>query len=125
MNLKAQLTALKTRRCALTLDERAELSCRLAIQFEKVGEYEEACEALAEFWPERHGLPILDGLDDHTKGLVLLRVGALGGWLGSADQTEGSQETAKDLITRSIETFEKIGESLRATEARTSRAHCC
>src|SRR5712692_5116711 len=108
MNLEAQLTALKNQSADLTLAERAELSCRLAKQLEKTGEYEAACEALGEFWPERDRPPKIGGLDDPMRAEVLLRVGALAGWLGSADQTEGSQETAKDLITRSVEIFEEL-----------------
>src|SRR5258708_40187628 len=102
MNLKAQLTALKTRSSELTLAERAELSCRLAKEFEKAGDYEAASEAIAEFWPDRSARPELDDLDEPTKAEMLLRIGALAGWLGRTRQTEGSQETAKDLITNAI-----------------------
>jgi two-component system chemotaxis response regulator CheY len=100
------------------------LSCRLAKQLEKAGEYEEAGEALNEFWPQRESSPKLDDLDEQTKAEVLLRVGALSGWLGSADQTERSQETAKNLITQSIEIFEKLGQPARAAEARGDLALC-
>ena len=79
---------------------------------------------LAEFWPERHEPPKLEGLDQVTAAEVLLRVGALAGWLGSADQTEGSQETAKNLITQSIEIFEELGQSARVAEARGDLALC-
>src|SRR5258707_1933318 len=109
MNLQSQLSALRGRTQGLTLAERAKLCCELAKQFEKAGEYEAACEALNEFWPERHGSPKLDDLDGATKAEVLLRVGALAGWQRGADQTEGSQETAKNLITKSIEIFKKLG----------------
>src|SRR6266851_9777780 len=102
MNVQSQLTALKNRSRDLTLAERAELSCRLAKQLEKAGEYEAACEALSEFWPGRHEPPNVKGLDQETAAKVLLRVGALAGWLGSADQIEGSQERAKNLITQSV-----------------------
>jgi two-component system chemotaxis response regulator CheY len=124
MNLKSQLTAFKNQSGDLTLAERAELSCCLAKQFEKAGEYGAACEALNEFWPERNGPPKLEGLDRETTAQVLLRVGASAGWLGSADQTEGSQETAKNLITQSIEIFETLGQPARAAEARGDLALC-
>jgi two-component system chemotaxis response regulator CheY len=124
MNLEAQLTALKNQSCELTLSERVVLSCRLAKQLEKAGEYEAACEALAEFWPQREELPNVRGLDQPTKADLLLRVGALAGWLGGANQIEGSQETAKNLITQSIELFEKLGESARVAEARGDLALC-
>jgi len=124
MNLTSRLTALKHQSSDLTLSERVEHSCRLAKQLEKAGEYEAAREALSEFWPEQGGPPKLDGLDEPTKAEVLLRVGALAGWQGSADQTEGSQETAKDLITQGIEIFEELGQSERVAEARGDLALC-
>jgi len=123
MNLTSELTAaLESRN--LTLTERAELRCRLAKQLEKAGEYEAACEALSEFWPERYGPPQIEGLDETTRAAVLLRVGALAGWVGSAQQTGGSQETAKDLITKSIEIFEGVGRSEEVAEAHADLALC-
>lgn len=124
MNLEAKLIALKNQSRDLTLAERAVLSCRLAKQLEKAGEYEAACEALVEFWPKRDEPPKIDGLNEQLKADVLLRVGALAGWLGGANQTGGSQETAKDLITRSMEIFQELGESARVAEARGDLALC-
>ncbi|HXI23871.1 MAG TPA: hypothetical protein VNG71_08340, partial [Pyrinomonadaceae bacterium] len=108
MNLEAQLTALKTEKRNLPLTERVTLSCRLAKHLEKAGRYELACEALAEFWPDRNESPKLGGLDDDQKADVLLRIGAIAGWLGSADQMVGGQETAKNILTKSIEIFEGL-----------------
>jgi CheY-like chemotaxis protein len=124
MNLESQLTELKNQSGDLTLAERAEFSCRLAKQLEKAGKYEAAYEALTEFWPDRNGPPKLDALDELTKAGVLLRAGALAGWLGSAHQADGSQETAKDLITQSIAIFEQLGESQRLAEARKDLGIC-
>ncbi len=124
MNLTSQLLALREQGRSLDVAERAKLCCRLAKQLEKAGEYEAACEALSEFWPERNGPPKLDDLNEQMKAEVLLRVGALDGWLGSADQTEGSQETAKNLLTRSVEIFEELGHHERVAEARGDLALC-
>jgi CheY-like chemotaxis protein len=124
MNLQSQLTTLQEQTRGLNLGDRAKVCCRVAKQLEKAGEYEAACEALAEFWPERKGPPKLEGLDKVTAAEVLLRVGALAGWLGSADQTEGSQETAKNLITRSLEIFGELGQSSLVAEARGDLALC-
>jgi CheY-like chemotaxis protein/tetratricopeptide (TPR) repeat protein len=56
---------------------------------------------------------------------VLLRVGSLAGWLGSAQQQSGiSQELAKDFITQSIGIFEAIGQTQSAAEARADLALC-
>jgi len=124
MNLQSQLTALKNQSRDLTLAERAQVSCRIAKQLEKAGEYEAACDALDEFWPERYVPPKLDGLDDSTKAQLLLRVGALAGCLGSANQGDGSQETAKNLITRSVEIYEGLEQSEKVAEARADLALC-
>src|SRR5256886_3580325 len=124
MNLTAQLTALREETRGLTPVERARRCSDLAMQLEKAGEYEAACEALSEFWPERDGAPNLNDLNEATRAEVLLRVGALAGWLGSTDQTEGSQETAKNLITQSIDLFYRLGLAERVAEARGDLALC-
>ena len=124
MNLEPQLTRLKKQSDDLTLPERAELSCQLAKQLEKIGDYEGAYEALAEFWPDQDGPPKAEGLDLATKADLLLRAGALAGWRGSADQTEGNQETAKDLITKSLEVFEKLEQKVKLAEAQGELALC-
>lgn len=124
MNLTSELTALKNQSRDVPVTERARLCCNLAKQFEKAGEYEAAYQALSEFWPERSQSPNLDSLDESTRAGVLLRIGALAGWLGGADQTAGSQETAKDLITRSLSIFEKLGNAEKIAEARGELALC-
>src|SRR6266404_252565 len=124
MNLEAQLAALKIENRNLPLTERATLSCRLAKQLEKVGKYEAAYEALNEFWPNRDESPKLDGLDDTQKAEVLLRIGAIAGWLGSTDQIAGGQETAKNILTISIELFEQLETADKVSEARGDLALC-
>lgn len=107
-----------------SLSEHAQHCCQLAKQLEKAGEYEAAHAALSEFWPERDRPPVLQGLDQTTRAQVLLQTGSLAGWLGSARQAAGSQETAKNLITKSIEIFEEVGQPVRAAEARCDLALC-
>ena len=102
----------------LTRSAQAQQCCELAKQFEKAGDYEAASEALSDFWPEINGQPIVEGLDVRTTAEVLLRIGAISGWLGSARQAIGSQETAKNLITQSVIIFEELGEPIRTAEAR-------
>jgi len=124
MKLEAQLTALKTQNQNLPLAERVTLSCRLAKQLEKAGKYELAYEALSEFWPDRNESPKLERLDELQQAEVLLRIGAIAGWLGSTDQTTGGQETAKNILTRSIEIFERLEKADRVAEARGDLAIC-
>jgi CheY-like chemotaxis protein len=98
--------------------------CQLAKQCEKAGDYDAAREALSDFWPELNGHPMVDGLDARTTAEVLLRIGNISGWLGSARQSIGSQETAKNLITQSATIFEGLGEPIRIAEARSDLGLC-
>ena len=123
MNLATQRAASRENQ-SLTCADRAQYCCALAKDFEKAGEYEAACEALFEFWPDRAEPPVVEGLDRKATAHVLLRVGALAGWLGSARQDKGSQEAAKNLITQSVEIFAGLGESDRIAEARSDLALC-
>ena len=123
MNLGLQ-TKRDGRNSELAVVERAKLACRLAKQHEKAGEYEAAWEALREFWPDRQQPPRLEELDEATRGEVLLRAGALAGWLGSAEQEEGTQETAKNLLTQSRDTFHHLGNATKEAEAHGELALC-
>jgi two-component system chemotaxis response regulator CheY len=124
MDVDTHLTALSQQGQTRPRAEQAKLSCELAKRFEKASEYEAACEALSEFWPDRDKEPNLEGLNEQLQAEVLLRVGNLAGWLGSTDQTTGSQERAKDFITRSVSTFEKLGLHDKTAEARGDLALC-
>jgi tetratricopeptide (TPR) repeat protein len=109
---------------SLSLSERAQHSCRLAKELEKAGEYEVACATLGEFWPNRHEPPSLEGLDASAQAEVLLRIGNLVGWTGRTSQAGEGQETAKNLISRSIEIFEKLGDKGQAAAALSDLAVC-
>jgi CheY-like chemotaxis protein len=108
----------------LSGSQRAQARCRLAIQLETEGDYEAAREAMGELWQGVGERPLLEGLDEETRATVLLRVGVLTGWLGSAKQVSGAQESAKNLITESIENFEALGETSRVAEGQIELA-CC
>jgi CheY-like chemotaxis protein len=124
MNLTSQQSFLGEGSADATLNDRAMLSCDLAKQFEKAGEYEKACEALSDFWPDQNQPPRLHDLDEGSKAEVLLRVGALTGWRSSTRESGEGQETAKNLITQSIELFGTLGRSERVAEARGDLALC-
>lgn len=108
----------------LTRDERARLRCRLAKELEDIGNYEAAREAMGELWPEVGGRPVLDELTEATTAEVVLRVGVLTGWLGSTKQIEGAQETAKNLISESINRFEALQDTAKIAEAQTELGYC-
>ncbi len=108
----------------LSTNERALLRCSLAKHQEAAGDFEAAREALGELWEGVGARPNVEGLDEESKAEVLMRAGALTGWLGSASQIEGSQEMAKDLISESIRIFEELGNRSKVGEARSGLALC-
>lgn len=107
-----------------SISERAQLLCARAKECEEAGEFEEARGVLSEFWQRIGEEPRLEGLDEQTRGHVLLRTGTLSGWIGSVRQIPGAQEVAKDLITRSATVFESLGLNERVAETRVELAIC-
>ena len=108
----------------LTRAERIELRCQLARRLQDSGEYEAACEMLGEFWPGLGVRPRTDGLDLKTTAEVLLRTGALNGFVGSLRQAASAQEFAKNLLSESAALFETLQARDRAAEAHTELAYC-
>ena len=105
----------------LSASQRAQARCQLAKQLETEGDYDAAREAMGKLWRGIGERPLLEGLDDETKASALLRTGVLTGWLGSAKQISGAQESAKNLITESIEIF-KSTEREQPSSRRPDRA---
>jgi tetratricopeptide (TPR) repeat protein len=104
--------------------DRAEYACQIAREFEKGGEYQAAIEALSDFWNGASDSIEAAGLDEQAQAQLYVRAGCLAGWQGSADSSVGSQERAKNLITRGIELYEQIGDTDRVAEARADLAVC-
>ena len=121
MNLTAELLR-QVDDPSLSQDERAGLRCILAKELEESGNYEAARGAMGELWQRIGDYPAIAELNERTAAEVLLRAGVLTGWIGSAHQVEGAQETAKDLISESITIFtaqdeiEKVAETLKALD---------
>lgn len=105
-------------------DERAAFACELARQLERVGEYEQARDALYEWWTIAAESNANSISDQAIRAEVLLRVGSLTGWLGSTSQMAGAQEAAKTLITKSLEIFDNLRDREKAIEARSELALC-
>jgi tetratricopeptide (TPR) repeat protein len=98
--------------------------CATAKELESAGDYEAAREALAGFWTGTDERPKVDGLQPDLQAELLLRVGALSGWLGSSKQIPDSQAFAKDLISQSIRAFEALGDQEKVAEAQADLAIC-
>lgn len=101
----------------LSPSERASLQCQIAGEFETAGDYESARQAMNGVWQRIGERPRLDGLENQVKGEVLLRAGSLTGWIGSASQIDGAQETAKDLLSESAAIFTDLGRTDKVAEA--------
>ncbi|MDT4967542.1 MAG: two-component system, NtrC family, response regulator AtoC [Acidobacteriota bacterium] len=123
MNLVSELVR-QISNPSLPRDQRAELRCHLAKELEEAGNYDEAGAAFGEIWESVGERPRVDGLEPRVAGEVLMRVGALTGWIGSANQLADAQEIAKDLISESVSQFESIDDIAKVAEARTELAYC-
>jgi tetratricopeptide (TPR) repeat protein len=108
----------------LSLNQKAELRCQLAREYEDVGEHEAAREVMGELWQRIGERPKVEGLERSTAGEVLLRAGVLTGWIGSTQQITKAQETAKNLLSQSISIFESLDYPRKILEAQTELALC-
>lgn len=108
----------------LTTNERVLLRCRVAADLINKGQYEVARETLGEWWQGVGERPEVKDLKPTTAAEVLLRCGALTGWLGSARNVEGSQERAKDLLSEAQRLFNSQGRHERASEAQYELGIC-
>lgn len=107
-----------------TTSDHVKTLCAGAKELEEAGKLEDARALLSEFWQRIGDRPKLDGLEDPVKADLLLRVGTLSGWLGSARQIPGAQETAKDLISESSTLFQKLELSEKVAEAQVDLGIC-
>lgn len=98
--------------------------CRAAKALASAGDYEAAREALGTLWGGIGVRPDVEDLPAKDQAEVLLRVGALSGWLGSSSQVPGAQGFAKDLISESIRAFEALDDQEKVAEAQSDLALC-
>ena len=108
----------------LSNNERVRLRCRLAREFEKSGNFDAACGAMDHLWAGLGRRPNIDLLDDFTAAEVLLRLGVLTGWIGNIRVVKGTQESARSLLTESVEIFETLGYVKKVAEVQTEIALC-
>jgi len=98
--------------------------CQRAKELEEVAEYEAAREAMHPYWNRIGHPPNLEGLSELEGAHVLLRAGTLSGWIGSAQQIPGAQESAKDLISQATRIFDRLGLPELSAEGRVNLALC-
>ena len=109
---------------ALTRDGQALAACRLAKESEERGRYDEAREALSDFWPGAGSPPEIGGLGARSAAELFLRAGTLTGWLGSSRQLTEAQESAKNLLSEAQARFESLGDARKSAESLIELAYC-
>lgn len=95
-----------------------------AREAEHMGDYDLAARKLGNYWQGVGRRPNLKGVSDELGADLLLRAGALTGYLGSAAQMTGAQESALDLLTESHTAFSRLGLRDRIAEVRIELATC-
>src|SRR5437588_719840 len=98
--------------------------CASAKALENAGENEAARDVLSALWPRFGERPLVDGLSIELQAELLLRAGALVGWLGSSSQVSSSQALAKDWISESARLFALADVEEKVAEAQTDLAIC-
>jgi tetratricopeptide (TPR) repeat protein len=106
------------------LEGRVKGLCLRARALEEAGEYEEAEAVLAEFWGGVGTEPRVEGLGELEAAELLLRAGAIARRISRPDVTAEVQESAKDLVSRGLRIFERLGLDERIAEAQSELAYC-
>lgn len=108
----------------LSLNERAIVYCERALELKDKGDHVGVLRVMRPIWERIGDKPKTKGLHPSVRAEVLLCVGMLTGWVGSKNEIESAQETAKNLITESITYFESVGDTTRVAAARAEIAYC-
>ncbi len=108
----------------LTANSAAVQKCETALAQKDRGDYRGTQETMRPLWQAVGEWPVTKGLDPSVAAEVLYCVGTLTSWIGSKDQIEGAQETAKNILSEAINYFESVGDVTRIAVARTEIA-CC
>jgi tetratricopeptide (TPR) repeat protein len=108
----------------LNEDERALLRCSITSDLIHKGQYEAAREVLGDLWAGIGRRPEVERLKPATAAEVLLQCGVLTGWLGSAQNVQGAQERAKDLLTEALRLFQAQSQHEKVSEARYELGIC-
>lgn len=99
-------------------------SCQTALEHKDREDYKGAQKAMRRFWQGVGERPETKGLHASVEAEVLLCAGILTGWIGSKNQIKTAQETAKDLISESINYFGSAGDQRKVAAARVELAFC-
>ena len=98
------------------LHTQATLLLKKLFKFERCGKYDEALVQLRDIWEDTTTFPKVEEFEPRTQAEIILRCGALIGFLGHIRQVRNGQEKSKNLLTEARSRFldiydvEKIAE---------------
>lgn len=118
------ITSRKRLTLHMSANEEALVRCQTALELKDKGDYSKAQEMMRPVWARVGERPTIGNLHPSVSAEVLLCVGILTRWIGSKNQVQGAQETAKDLISESINLYEEAGDLQKVAVARVELA-CC
>ena len=108
----------------LDSDSSALIRCKAVSDLIDRGQFEAATEALGNLWRGPGTRPVVDNLSNRSCAEVLLQCGILSSGMGSAQNTRGSQEKAKDLISEAHRLFLTSGLLVEAAAAQSELGVC-
>ena len=100
------------------------LRCRTALDQKDREDYAGAQKTMRPFWRGVGATPNTAGLDSSAAAEVLMCAGVLTSWIGTKNQVPDAQETAKDLLTRSMTIFEANRDVTNVAVAQSEIAYC-
>ena len=108
----------------LSRDKEALSRCQLALEQRDNEKPQSALEIMRPLWGGVGTLPDIRGLQPETAAHVFLCTGILTGWIGARNQIKDAQESARDLITKSITYYKSHNLTREAAEAWSEIAYC-
>jgi tetratricopeptide (TPR) repeat protein len=108
----------------LSRDEEALSRCEIALQQRDNENPQGALEIMRPLWRGVGTRPDTQGLQPETAADVVLCAGILTGWIGARNQIKDAQESARNLITKSITYYESNNLTREAAEAWSEIAYC-
>ena len=119
-----KITSPKSHASHLTRNEDALQKCQLALELKDRGNFDGSLDAMRPIWRKLGQRPAVEELHPSVAAEVLLCVGILTCWIGSRTQNKEAQETARNLITESINYYESVSDSKMVAAARSELGYC-
>lgn len=95
---------------------RAKSLFKRILTFERCGKYEEGLALVKDFWPDKSLLPDISRFESREAAEMLLRCGAVFGFLGHIKQLPNAQEKSMNLLTTAHERYLDIYDVARIAE---------